>query len=184
MTSARVMLTDRACPHRPITFFGHWSSLCQYRTDRKGKRIMDASTLRPGMCVGGRTVRQAIDTFTTRWVRRNGRSVAAGTQRVRRVTFADGTTVDYSHGTPVNATGYADKLPAGPVASKLANNATRIRASDSRWAGESGRLGELRTRELDLISRTNMYDAGRVNGTVGAARNGAGPVALTGPSFP
>lgn len=133
---------------------------------------MDASTLRAGTYVDGKRIRQAIDTHETVWERRKGRTVPTGTQPVRRVTFVDGTTATYALVGVIPQPKPSRPVPGAPTAlrSKLANSAMRVRASDPRWAGESGVLGDLRTYDVDLLSRTNMYDQGRVNGTVGVAR--------------
>ena len=132
---------------------------------------MDASKLRPGTVVDGKRVRQAVDTHVTRWEHVRGRQIARGTVPIRRVTYVDGSTQDFVL-LNVRPRTLPEATPGGPthLRSKLANNATRVRASDPRWAGESGRLDDLRTHDVDLISRTNMYDVGRINGTVGVAR--------------
>ena len=124
---------------------------------------MNASLLTPGMSVGARVVRQVVDTYETVW---EGR-VARGTRRVRAVTFTDGSTARYAPDQEVGADGYVEKLPGGPVRSKLANSATRVRAHSGRWEGESGRLGELRTWQHDQLVRMTGWDAASVNGRVG-----------------
>lgn len=101
----------------------------------------------------------------------------------RHVLFADGTRAQYEADRPVpgTVTGYAESLPAGGVTSRNVRMPDKVRVSDGRWRGES--VHGMRTRDHDMIANTNMFDAGRVNGTVGAARGGVGSQALTGPSF-
>lgn len=138
---------------------------------------MRAASIRPGMSIDGRRVVRAINGVGTFRVMRSQWSAAA-----RLVTFADGATVPFELGTDVPVDGWAEPLPAGGVASKNVRTPDKVRASDGRWRGEQ--VHGMRTRDHDLIARTNMYDAGRVNGAVGAARDGVGSVRLTGPSFP
>jgi hypothetical protein len=115
------------------------------------------------MLIDGIRVRQVIFTHVPRTIRGH----VAGTTPAYAVTLVDGRRAFYQPGDDVPARGYAEHLPGGPTQSKLANNATRIRASDHRWAGERDRLTGMSTYETDLVSNTNMYDTGRVNGVVG-----------------
>lgn len=101
----------------------------------------------------------------------------------RHVLFSDGSRAQYEADRPVpgTVTGYAEPLPASGVKSGNVQTPGKVRASDGRWRGEA--VHGMRTRDHDMIARTNMFDVGRVNGTVGAARGGVGSAALTGPSF-
>ena len=138
---------------------------------------MNAQSIRPGTVIGGRTVSRAVNGTATFQVVRSQYTTEA-----RLVTFTDGTTTAFELGTDVRATGWAEPLPAGGVRSKFVKTPTQVRASRKEWRGESVH-GELTTREHDLIAKTNMFDRGRVNGRVGATRDGVGSVLLTGPSF-
>jgi hypothetical protein len=138
---------------------------------------MRSDSIRPGTLIGGRKVARAINGSATFAVKKSRYCAPA-----RLVTFADGTRAAFELGTVVDAVGWAEPLPAGNVASKSVKTPPVVRASDSRWRGES--VHGMRTREHDLIAGTNMFDAGRVNGSVGAFRDGVGSVRDTGPSFP
>jgi len=138
---------------------------------------MKAASIRRGMVIGGRTVATATDGVGTFTAVKSTWSAPA-----RIVTFADGGRAHFELGTDVDAAGWADPLPAGGVASKHVKTPTKVRAHDGRWRGESVR--GMTVRAHDMIARTNMFDVGRVNGTVGASRNGVGSARDTGPSFP
>lgn len=138
---------------------------------------MRAESIRPGVTIAGRKVVRAVNGVGTFKV---ARSCWSGPARI--VTFADGVTVPFELGTEVSADGWAEPLPAGGVASKVVRTPDKVRASSNRWRGEQ--VHGMRTRDHDLIAGTNMYDPGRVNGMVGASRDGIGSVRLTGPSFP
>jgi hypothetical protein len=128
---------------------------------------MIPSKVRRNMTINGIKVHQSVLTFVPRTI--NGHY--AGTTPAYAVTLVNGRTAYYELGADVPAVGYADPLPGGLTQSKLANNATRVsRASDGKWAGQSDRLAGMSTYETDLVTRTNMYDVGRVNGVVGATR--------------
>jgi hypothetical protein len=138
---------------------------------------MRTESIRQGTMIGHRKVVRAVNGTATFKVAKSQWCAPA-----RLVTFADGTDAAFELGTVVDAVGWAEPLPAGNVASKRVKTPPVIRASDRRWRGES--VHGMRTREHDMIARTNMFDVGRVNGTVGASRDGAGSVRDTGPSFP
>jgi hypothetical protein len=138
---------------------------------------MKAQSIRPGAVIGGRRVTAAtngVGTFTA--------SKSRWSAPARIVRFADGGVAHFELGTDVDVAGWAEPLPAGGVASKAIKTPPKVRASRTEWRGET--VHGMRTAEHDLIARTNMFDFGRVNGTVGAARNGVGSVRDTGPSFP
>lgn len=137
---------------------------------------MNAQSIRQHVVIGGRTVERAVNGMATFSV---GRSQYAA--RARLVTFTDGSRAAFELGTDVPASGWAEPLPAGGVASKNVRTPNKVRASDKRWRGES--VHGMRTRDHDRIAGTNMYDTGRVNGSVGASRDGVGSVRLTGKSF-
>lgn len=137
---------------------------------------MKANSIRPGATIGGRTVTRAVNGTATFQVAKSSYLAPA-----RLVTFADGHRASFELGSSVDALGWAEPLPAGGVASGNVKTPDKVKVSDGRWRGES--VHGMRTRDHDLIARTNMFDAGRVNGTVGASRDGAGSVVFTGPSF-
>lgn len=137
---------------------------------------MNAQSIRPGHKIGKRTVAKATNGTATFAVARSSYLAPA-----RLVTLDNGKRVAYEFGTDVDVRGWAEPLPAGGVASGTVKTPTKVKASDGRWKGES--VHGMSTRAHDLIAKTNMFDAGRVNGTVGASRNGVGSPRLTGPSF-
>lgn len=137
---------------------------------------MKAESVRPGVVIGGRTVARATNGVASFTVARSHYSAPA-----RVVTFTDGSKGAFELGTSVDAAGWSEPFPAGGVESKHVKTPGKVRASDGRWRGES--VQGMSTRDHDLIAKTNMFDAGRVNGTVGAARGGVGAQSLTGPSF-
>jgi len=140
---------------------------------------MKARNIRADHKIGKKRVSKATTGTATFYVGKSSYLAAA-----RIVTFRDGSTKAYELESDVpNVKGWAEPLPAGGVESKNVKTPTKVKASDGRWAGESVH-GPLSTREHDLLAKTNMYDVGRVNGTVGASRNGVGAVRDTGPSFP
>src|ERR1043165_8654460 len=122
------------------------SPLCLYRTEG---RCMDVSEIRPGIVVDGRRVVSVRDSHEVVWGRRGGRNVAMGTQAVRLVRLA-GESKDrrFVIGKSVTVSGYAERLPSGPVPSKVGHR-RRTGANDGHWRGESGKLGELRTWQHD-----------------------------------
>jgi hypothetical protein len=126
--------------------------------------------IRRGTVIGGQEVIATTPGTETVWhkVNRNRAAVPAGVRHTVTVLYAAGASATFGMDERVNASGYVDSLPAGRVASKLANNATRVRAHHGKWRGET--VHGMRTAEHDLIAGTNMYDYGRVNGTVGATR--------------
>jgi hypothetical protein len=134
---------------------------------------MKAQSIREGMKVGKRRVEKARTGVAVFVVGKSQYSASA-----RIVTFADGTTRAYELGTDVAVKGWAEPLPAGGVESKHVKTPSKVRASAGRWRGEQA---SMHTR---MVAGTNMYDVGRVNGTVGAFRDGVGSVRDTGPSFP
>jgi hypothetical protein len=136
-----------------------------------------AEAIRPGAMIGGRKVVRAVNGMATFRVVRSEYAAPA-----RLVTFADGGQAAYEIGTQVAAKGWAEPLPAGGVTSRVVRTPDKVRASRKEWRGEQ--VHGMSTRDHDLIARTNMFDPGRVNGLVGAARNGVGSVLDTGPSFP
>jgi hypothetical protein len=137
---------------------------------------MKADSVRAGVVIGGRKVVRAVNGVASFKVVKSQYSAPA-----RLVTFADGSCAAFELGTMVDAVGWVEPLPAGGVTSKAIKTPPKVRASRKEWRGES--VHGMRTGEHDLIARTNMFDAGRVNGTVGASRNGVGSPILTGPSF-
>lgn len=138
---------------------------------------MKAQSITAGHKIGKRRVMRAVNGTAT--FRRGASTYLAA---ARLVTFGNGAMVAYEFGTDVAVKGWAESLPAGNVASKNVRTPAKVRADSGRWRGES--VHGMTTRAHDLLAKTNMYDVGRVMGTVGASRNGVGPVALTGPSFP
>jgi hypothetical protein len=139
--------------------------------------LMKAESIRTGTMISGRKVVRAVTGMATFRVVKSEYAAPA-----RLVTFADGGTAAFEIGTMVAAEGWAEPLPAGGVTSRVVRTPDKVRASRKEWRGEQ--VHGMRTRDHDLIARTNMFDPGRVNGTVGAARNGIGSVRDTGPSFP
>jgi hypothetical protein len=137
---------------------------------------MKAASIRPGAEIGGRKVVKAVNGMASFRVVKSVYSRPA-----RIVTFADGTKAAFELGTDVDAKGWAEPLPASGVKSTNVKTPAKVKVSDGRWAGES--VHGMSTREHDLLAKTNMFDVGRVNGTVGASRNGVGSVVFTGPSF-
>lgn len=137
---------------------------------------MKADSVRPGTEIDGRKVVRAVNGVAAFMVARSQYSAPA-----RLVTFADGTRAVFELGTTVQAKGWAEPLPAGGVPSKAIKTPPKVRASRKEWRGED--VHGMRTGEHDLIAKTNMFDVGRVNGVVGASRNGVGAPSLTGPSF-
>jgi hypothetical protein len=131
-----------------------------------------------GTMIRGRKVVKTMSGHATFYVKGSRFTAPA-----RFVWFAGAShPVAYEADRPVpGAIGYAESLPAGGVASKNVRTPEKVRASDKRWRGES--VHGMPTREHDLIAGTSMYDAAKVNGTVGAARGGVGPESLTGRSF-
>jgi hypothetical protein len=126
--------------------------------------------IRQGTVIGAQAVIRTTPGTETLWRKtsRNRAAVPAGVRRVVTALYADGTSATFGADDQVTASGYVDILPAGHVASKLANNATRVRAHHGKWRGET--VHGMRTSDHDLIAKTNMYDSGRVNGTVGVPR--------------
>jgi hypothetical protein len=137
---------------------------------------MKAQSVRVGHKVGKREIVWAVTGTATFAVGKSTYLAAA-----RLVELDNGKRMAFELGTDVNVRGWAEPLPAGGVESKHVKTPSKVKASDGRWPGES--VHGMSTREHDLIARTNMFDAGRVNGTVGASRNGVGSAGLTGPSF-
>lgn len=137
---------------------------------------MRAQNIRTGHKIGRRTVVKATTGTATFTVARSSFLAPA-----RLVKFDNGATAAYEIGTEVAAVGYAEPVPAGGVASRHVTTPPKIMASARRVRGES--VHGMSTRAHDMIARTNMFDVGRVNGTVGASRNGVGSTVLTGPSF-
>lgn len=139
---------------------------------------MQGRHLRAGMTIDGRLVKKAVTGTATFKVAKSTYLAPA-----RLVTLAgESRPVAFELDRPVmrKVTGYAESFPAGGVASANVKTPPQIRASDKKWRGESVR--GMRTRDHDMIANTNMFDTGRVNGSTGTFP-GAGPVALTGPSF-
>jgi hypothetical protein len=138
---------------------------------------MKARSIRIGTVIDGRTVRRASTGTATFAVKRSTYLAPA-----RIVLFDDGAIEFFELDSEVQVTsGYAEQLPAGGVESKHVKTPSKVRASEGRWRGES--VHGMRTREHDLLAKTNMFDFGRVNGRVGASRDGVGSTKLTGPSF-
>jgi hypothetical protein len=137
---------------------------------------MNASNIRPGVVIGGRKVVKASNGVGRFRVVKSEYSAPA-----RCVVFADGGKATFELGKDVDAAGWAEPFPAGSVPSKAVTTPPKVRASDSRWRGEA--VKGMSTRAHDMIANTNMFDKGRVNGQVGASRNGVGSPRLTGPSF-
>lgn len=138
---------------------------------------MKAQSIRAGHKIGKHRVVSA--TTGTATFRVGGSTYLAA---ARIVVFGDGTRVAYEVGTDVVVKGWAESLPAGGVKSRHVKTPDQVRASSPRWRGES--VHGMSTRAHDMLANTNMFDVGRVNGTVGASRHGAGSVRDTGPSFP
>jgi hypothetical protein len=139
---------------------------------------MMARHIREDHKIGKHRVSKAVTGTATFYVGKSSYVAAA-----RIVTFRNGSTKAYELESDVpNVKGWAEPLPAGNVASGNVKTPSKVRVSDGRWAGES--VKGMSTREHDLLAKTNMYDVGRVLGTVGASRNGVGAVRDTGPSFP
>lgn len=138
---------------------------------------MKAQSIRAGHKIGKHRVVSA--TTGTATFRVGGSAYLAA---ARIVTFGNGRVVAYEVGADVAVKGWAESLPAGGVKSRHVKTPERVQASSPRWRGES--VHGMSTRQHDLLAKTNMFDVGRVNGTVGASRGGAGSVRDTGPSFP
>lgn len=137
---------------------------------------MKADSIRPRVVIGGREVTRAVNGVAVFRVAKSQYSAPA-----RLVTFADNSHAAFELGTEVTAVGWAEPLPAGGVQSKAVKTPPKVRASRKEWRGEQ--VHGMRTHEHDILARTNMYDVGRVNGVVGASRDGIGSTRLTGKSF-
>lgn len=140
---------------------------------------MNGRSIKPGTVINGKTVARSLGNGVAQF--RVVKSVYSAPARL--VIFTDGSRGAFELDRPVPGTvsGYAEPLPAGGVKSGHVQGPPKVRAHDGRWRGEQ--VKGMRTRDHDLIAKTNMFDTGRVNGRVGTTP-GAGAVALTGPSFP
>lgn len=138
---------------------------------------MKARSIREGHKIGKHRVSKATTGTATFTV---GKSTYHAPARI--VTFRNGVTKAYPLDSEIDVKGWAEPLPAGGVESKHVKTPNKVKASSGRWQGES--VHGMSTRQHDLLAKTNMYDVGRVNGSVGASRDGMGSVLDTGPSFP
>lgn len=142
--------------------------------------IMLGRNVKVGTVIDGRKVVRAMSATATFYVK--GSPYAAAARHVWLAGMDRPMTYEADKPVPGTVQGWAEPLPAGGVESKNVKTPEKVRASRKEWRGES--VHGMRTRDHDLIARTNMFDQGRVNGTVGAARGGVGSESLTGPSFP